>query len=118
MGGMTKRELIAALAPYSDDQYVYVNLHSDRYPNGSQVIIQDVKAFPPWHEGPPDLIGLVAHENNRDMRPDPIEAFGQAIVNAAFLRMMRDFGMPDHGSFAVDAATVVDAIHPAAKVLP
>lgn len=65
---MTKAELIAALEPFHDDQYVYVSLHSERYPNGSQVAIQSVRTQAPWHDPAPDesnyLVGLVAHAQN------------------------------------------------------
>lgn len=63
MREVTKAELIKALEPYADDQYVFVNVHSEIYPNGSQVAIQAVRPQEPWHPGP-QLIGLVAHVQN------------------------------------------------------
>ncbi len=64
---MTKGELIKALEPYTDDQYIYVNMHSDTFPYGSHVFIQGVNPTPPWHpeSGLPDLIGIIVHAGNK-----------------------------------------------------
>ena len=64
---MTKAELLKAIEPFDDDQYVFVNLHSDNYPSGSQVIIQAVRACEPWHPGPKPLIGLFVSATNRQL---------------------------------------------------
>jgi hypothetical protein len=65
---MRKSELLRALEPYNDDQYVYVRLHSKAYPDGAQVIIQGIKPTPPWHDAEEDqsnwLVGLTAHDGN------------------------------------------------------
>ncbi len=70
---MTKRELLAALEPYGDDEEVIVNLHSDYYPNGSQVAIQGVRSQAPWHGGLVDqsnwIVGLLAHVENAKVSP-------------------------------------------------
>ena len=64
---MTKGDLLRALEPFTDDQYVFVNLHSDTFPHGSQVIIQGVDAIAPWHPGKPALIGIRVHAGNREL---------------------------------------------------
>jgi hypothetical protein len=61
---MTKRELLDLLKPFADDQYVFVNLHSEAYPRGCQVAIQGVMPSPPWYPAL-DLIGVVADSRNR-----------------------------------------------------
>lgn len=61
---MTKAELLKALEPFGDDQYVFVRLHTAR--GAAMIIIQGVQATPPWHAGVPDLIGLLCDECNRD----------------------------------------------------
>lgn len=66
---MTKAELIKALEPFGDDQFIYVNMHSKSFPNGSQIQIQGVKTTPPWHcaaeDGSNHLIGLLVHAENK-----------------------------------------------------
>jgi hypothetical protein len=64
---MTKAELLKELEPFDDGQYVYVSLHSDAHPEGRQVIIQGVRRTKPWHDGKPDLVGLVAHDRNKGL---------------------------------------------------
>ena len=68
---MTKAELIKALEPYADDQWVFVNLHSAMYPDGCQLIVQGVRPVPPWGRlwagKKPDLIGLLVHDQNAEM---------------------------------------------------
>lgn len=72
-GEMTKRELIEALAPYDDDQYVGVRLFRDQPIEAVQLCIQGVKGFLPWHQINVDrslraeLIGIVCHEENREL---------------------------------------------------
>ena len=79
---MTKREILDLLAPYDDDQYVYVRLHSNDYPGGSVVFIQGVVEVEPWRPGPKNLIGLAAHAGNKELPPEqrgltPGRAVGQ-----------------------------------------
>lgn len=69
---MTKRELLELLKPFADDQYVYIRLHSDDYPDGCQVIIQCVDQTRPWHADKtdaPNLVALVAHDRNKEPGP-------------------------------------------------
>jgi hypothetical protein len=65
---MKKAELVKLLEEFRDDQEVIINLRSAAFPNGSYVIIQDVRAQLPQHSKPGDaspfLIALVADENN------------------------------------------------------
>lgn len=62
---MTIRELIDLLEEYDDDQYVYVNLHSESFPRGSQLFIQGIEPRKPWYGDGPALIGIVADAGNR-----------------------------------------------------
>lgn len=70
---MTKKELIEALAPFSDDQYVSVRLFRDRPIECVQLCIQGVRSFFPWHLIDTDgserskLIGITCHEENREL---------------------------------------------------
>jgi hypothetical protein len=87
---MTKRELLEALAGFDDDQYIYINLHSDDFRHGCQVFIQGIKAQPPWGGGAEDgsdhLIGLVAHAGNRLLAPEAVGA--QEQVHRVFTKIL------------------------------
>lgn len=71
---MTKAEVIKALEPFKDDAYVGLLLYSDSFPDGAQVAIQAIRAYPPWHEPAADksnwLVGVVAHSQNRELPPE------------------------------------------------
>ena len=66
---MTKAEILKALEPYSDDQYVSVLMYdkaSDdwRY----QMIIQRIEEYPPWYgNGEKVLVGICIGEQNREL---------------------------------------------------
>lgn len=67
---MTKRELLDLLAPFADEQTVYVCLHSKDVPQGCQVALQGVRETEPWNKGEvPNLIGLLAHADNTPLAP-------------------------------------------------
>lgn len=48
---MTKKQLLATLTPFDDDQWAFINLHgTDKLTeNGCQIFIQGVRAIDPWH---------------------------------------------------------------------
>ncbi len=68
---MTKGELLSALSNFSNEQYVTILLVSDLYPKGACVAVQEVVTLTPWHEGSPKIIGLLAHDQNKQMPPYP-----------------------------------------------
>ena len=67
---MNKRELLDALNPYGNDQYVCVLLHTTNQETVRvQLAIQAIVSCPPWHgsDGSNDLIGIVCHEQNKEV---------------------------------------------------
>ncbi len=65
---MTVSELRKLLEPFDGKQEVFIDLYSMIFPDGCHVIIQMVKEVPPWKDGLPNLIGLVAHASNAEVK--------------------------------------------------
>lgn len=69
---MTKRQLLEALGPFTDDQYIYVACHKASGPFPvERLLIQGIQSVAAAHPGKPDLIGLVVHEQNKDLSKSP-----------------------------------------------
>jgi hypothetical protein len=67
---VTKRRLLDLLAPYSDDQYVYVRCHMADGPfEAVRLLIQGVAPNPPAHGPGPAMVGIDVHERNRELKP-------------------------------------------------
>lgn len=66
---MTKGDLLSELESFADEQEVFVELHSLTWPEGAQIVIQGVVPVAPWRSGVPDLIGLIAHDQNAEVKP-------------------------------------------------
>lgn len=88
---MTVGDLRRLLSEFADDQWVFVDLFSDRNPDGSQVQIQAVRAVPPWYPEQ-ELVGLVCHAMNADVPKGSVVALpGSRHVWPAAARSMEAY---------------------------
>lgn len=72
---MTKKELIEALKPFEDNQYIMISLYGELLdvtsrPRGAQIIIQGINEVQSWKGYGPNLIGIVAHLRNKELKID------------------------------------------------